>query len=56
MKGHIRQRSKGSWKITIDIGADPSTGRRRGLFYQRCWLIATLCFVSRTAAHWIQAP
>jgi len=29
MKGHIRQRSKGLWEITIDIGADPSTGRRK---------------------------
>jgi integrase len=28
MKGHIRQRSKGSWEIAIDIGKDPSTGKR----------------------------
>lgn len=28
MKGHIRQRSKGSWEITIDAGKDPATGRR----------------------------
>ena len=29
MKGHIRQRSKGSWTIVIDIGRDPKTGKRR---------------------------
>jgi integrase len=29
LKGHIRGRSKGSWEIIIDIGRDPSTGRRR---------------------------
>ena len=29
MKGYIRQRSKGSWEITIDTGRDPSTGKRR---------------------------
>lgn len=28
MKGHIRQRSKGSWEITIDVGRDPVTGKR----------------------------
>ena len=28
MKGSIRQRSKGSWEICIDIGRDPATGRR----------------------------
>jgi len=28
MKGYIRQRSKGSWEITIDIGRDPATGKR----------------------------
>jgi len=28
MKGHIRQRSKGSWEIVIDVGRDPSTGKR----------------------------
>jgi len=28
MKGHIRQRSKGSWEITMDAGRDPATGRR----------------------------
>ncbi|MBL7208523.1 MAG: tyrosine-type recombinase/integrase, partial [Dehalococcoidia bacterium] len=29
MKGHIRQRSKGSWTIVIDVGRDPQTGKRR---------------------------
>jgi integrase len=28
MKGYIRQRSKGSWEITIDVGRNPATGRR----------------------------
>lgn len=28
MKGHIRQRSKGSWEITIDTGRDGATGKR----------------------------
>jgi integrase len=28
MKGYIRQRSKGKWEITIDIGRDPSTNKR----------------------------
>lgn len=28
MKGHIRQRSKGVFEITIDVGKDPATGRR----------------------------
>ena len=28
MKGHIRQRSKGKWEITIDIGRDAATGKR----------------------------
>jgi len=28
MKGYIRQRSKGSWEIAIDVGRDPSTGKR----------------------------
>jgi len=32
MKGHIRKRSKGSWEIAIDIGDDPSTGRRKQHF------------------------
>jgi len=32
MKGSIRQRSKGSWEICIDVGKDPSTGRRRQHF------------------------
>lgn len=29
MKGHIRQRTKGSWTIVIDVGRDPTTGKRR---------------------------
>ena len=29
MKGHIRQRSKGSWEIFYEMAADPVTGRRR---------------------------
>jgi integrase len=28
MKGSIRQRSKGSWEICIDINRDPATGKR----------------------------
>jgi len=29
MNGYIRQRSKGSWEITVDVGRDPATGRRK---------------------------
>jgi integrase len=29
MKGNIRKRSENSWQITIDIGRDPKTGKRR---------------------------
>jgi len=29
MKGHIRQRSKGSWEIFYEMAADPVTGRRQ---------------------------
>jgi integrase len=29
MKGHIRQRSPGSWEIRYDFGTDPATGKRR---------------------------
>jgi len=29
MKGHIRQRSKGSWTIWVDLGREPETGRRQ---------------------------
>ena len=29
MRGHITQRSKGSWSIVIDAGKDPETGKRR---------------------------
>jgi integrase len=33
MRGHIRQRSKGSWSIVIDVGRDPETGKRRQQWY-----------------------
>jgi len=26
MKGHIKQRSKGSWTLWVDLGRDPETG------------------------------
>jgi integrase len=29
MKGHIRQRSHGSWELRYDFGTDPATGKRR---------------------------
>jgi len=29
MRGHIKQRSKGSWSIIVDVGRDPQTGKRR---------------------------
>ena len=29
MKGHIRQRSKGSWTIWVDLGRNPETGKRK---------------------------
>jgi len=29
MKGHIRQRSKGSWTLFVDLGRDPETGKRK---------------------------
>jgi len=29
MRGHIRQRSKGSWSIWVDLGRDPETGKRK---------------------------
>jgi integrase len=29
MKGHIRQRSKGSWTIWVDLGRDQETGKRK---------------------------
>ncbi|MBA7589176.1 Tyrosine recombinase XerC [subsurface metagenome] len=32
MRGSIRQRSKGSWEICIDVGRDPVTGRRQRHF------------------------
>lgn len=32
MRGSIRQRSKGSWEVCIDVGQDPATGRRQRHF------------------------
>jgi len=32
MRGHLRQRTKGTWGITIDVGTDPATGRRQRHF------------------------
>lgn len=29
MRGHVKQRSKGTWSVVIDTGSDPHTGRRR---------------------------
>ena len=29
MRGHLKQRSKGSWSIVLDMGRDPATGKRR---------------------------
>jgi len=29
MKGHIKQRSKGSWSIWVDLGRNPETGQRK---------------------------
>lgn len=29
MKGHLTQRSPGSWSLVIDLGRDPTTGKRR---------------------------
>ena len=29
MRGTIKQRSKGSWTIILDLESDPATGRRR---------------------------
>jgi integrase len=33
MRGHIKQRSKGSWSIVVDVGRDPATGKRRQQWY-----------------------
>ncbi len=32
MRGYTRQRSKGSWRIAIDMGSDPASGKRRQHF------------------------
>ena len=29
MRGHIKQRSKGSWTIILNLGRDPATGKRK---------------------------
>jgi len=29
MRGHIRKRGKDSWEVRVDIGRDPTTGKRR---------------------------
>jgi integrase len=29
MRGHIKQRSKGSWTIVLDLGRDPASGKRK---------------------------
>ena len=28
-KGHIRERSRGSWELRYSLGTDPATGKRR---------------------------
>jgi hypothetical protein len=35
MKGSIRQRSKGSWEVCLDIGRDPATEKRVRYFETR---------------------
>jgi len=32
MPGYIRRRGKGSWEVTVHLGKDPTTGRRRRRF------------------------
>ncbi len=32
MQGHIRQRSRGSWTVVVDLGRDPATGKRRQIW------------------------
>ncbi len=32
MRGHIRQRNKGTWEIAIEVGKDPVTGKRKQYF------------------------
>ena len=29
MRGHIRKRAKGTYSIVLDLGTDPTTGKRR---------------------------
>jgi integrase len=33
MRGHVKQRSKGTWSIVIDVGIDPDTGKRKQQWY-----------------------
>ena len=33
MRGHIRERYRGTWCIVIDVGRDPQTGKRRQQWY-----------------------
>ena len=33
MRGHIRERYRGTWCIVIDVGRDPKTGKRRQQWY-----------------------
>lgn len=32
MRGSLRQRGKDTWELTVDLGRDPASGRRRRLF------------------------
>lgn len=32
MGGYVRRRGRGSWEVTVDLGRDPATGRRRRRF------------------------
>src|SRR3972149_1477329 len=32
MPGYIRRRGKGSWEVTVHLGKDPTSGRRRRRF------------------------
>ncbi|MCH8205632.1 MAG: site-specific integrase [Chloroflexi bacterium] len=31
-RGHIRQRAKGSWTLTVELPADPTTGKRQHMY------------------------
>ena len=32
MRGHIRQRAKGSWTLTVELPTDPTTGKRQQMY------------------------